>query len=1311
VDVNCAAIPENLLEAELFGYERGAFTDARQSKPGLFQTAHRGTIFLDEVGLLPESLQAKLLKVLEERAVRRLGSTHSEPIDVWIVSATNADLAAGIHERRFREDLYHRLAVIPLRMPPLRERTGDVIRLAEHFLARACDDYGLPAKRMAADARRALEMYAWPGNIRELSNLMERVALLCDDAVVGAAALELPVATTAAPIARAPAPAPVELPAPRTTGSAEDAMREHLAAVLERTGWNISRSAEELGLSRNTVRARIERFGLRPSAEPRARGASPAPAPAPMASPGRVSEPRPPAPPPPAASAPPVPLTGGPMRWERRRLTFLRATLLSRPEVGTLTDNTRALETMMDKIRIFGGRVAELGSTWVGAIFGLEAVEDAPLRAVHAAMAIDKAVQRARLGEGDPLATQIGIHSAEVLVGQAGQGPEVEADAKRAAWSALEWMLEGAEAGALLVTPEAAPLLERRFELTRRGGAARGLRVSGREGRARAGAGLARFAGRRQELDLIRSRLDSARAGRGQLVGVVGEAGIGKSRLLREFRESLRGERVTYLEGHCLSYGGAMPYLPLLEILRRAFRLEEGDTPERIADKVAEALTALRLDPVEAAPYVLQMLGVKDGTDALTALGPEAVLARTTEILRQVAARASARRPLVVVVEDLHWIDAASLALTPLVESLAGQPILVILTYRPDTRPPWTARSHVTQIALQPLSDEESLSVVHAVLARGDVAEPLVRAIVARGEGNPFFLEELARALAAPGAAHDPAVIPAGVQDLLLARINRLPAPLREVLQAASVLGREISPRALQPMLQTMTAGGDDLGAALRELVSLDFLYADSRGGETTHVFRHALTHEVAYGSLLERRRRELHGRAGRALQDLYAGRAEEVAELLAHHFGRSDDADKAVDYAILAAERAQRRWANAEALAHFDAALARLATVPDSRANRLRRIDAVLKQAEVKFALGRHAEHIQALESIRGLVEAETAADPRRRAAWYYWTGFLHSLTGGRPEVPIAYCREASSIADAGGFDDIRAFAECCLAHVYGVAGNLRAAIEAGERALALFEAQGNVWWACRTLWVINTAALYTGDWERSLEYCRRGLAHGQATNDARLKVVGLWRTGSVHIQRGDWQAGLACCREAAALAPSPFDAATIKAVEGFGLVKAGRLQDGIAELAEAVAWFERSQLRYTRSVTALRLAEGHLQAGDRRRAGEILERIIVDSREGGYRHVEGVAERLLGECALPADRAGAARHLAAAERILTEVGARNELARTRMGQATLRHADGDLAGARALLREALETFEALGTLDGPPRVRALLAELEDAR
>src|SRR5437879_4836593 len=163
VDVNCAAIPDTLLEAEMFGFERGAFTDARRSKPGLFQAAHRGTIFLDEVGLLPEALQAKLLKVLEERSVRRLGATRDEPIDVWILTATNEDLRAAIQGRRFREDLYHRLAVLTLSLPPLRERGADILILAEHYLGRACADYGVSAKTLAAAAPAALRGYAWPG--------------------------------------------------------------------------------------------------------------------------------------------------------------------------------------------------------------------------------------------------------------------------------------------------------------------------------------------------------------------------------------------------------------------------------------------------------------------------------------------------------------------------------------------------------------------------------------------------------------------------------------------------------------------------------------------------------------------------------------------------------------------------------------------------------------------------------------------------------------------------------------------------------------------------------------------------------------------------------------------------------------------------------------------------------------------------------------------------------------------------------------------------------------------------------------------
>jgi len=166
VDINCAAIPDTLLEAELFGYERGAFTEARRSKPGLFHAAHRGTIFLDEITLLPIGLQAKLLKVVEERTVRRLGATAGEPVDVWILSATNEHVALLVQERRFREDLYHRLTVMTLNVPPLREREGDVVRLAEHFLNRACADYGLAPRRLSVDARERILAYSWPGNVR-----------------------------------------------------------------------------------------------------------------------------------------------------------------------------------------------------------------------------------------------------------------------------------------------------------------------------------------------------------------------------------------------------------------------------------------------------------------------------------------------------------------------------------------------------------------------------------------------------------------------------------------------------------------------------------------------------------------------------------------------------------------------------------------------------------------------------------------------------------------------------------------------------------------------------------------------------------------------------------------------------------------------------------------------------------------------------------------------------------------------------------------------------------------------------------------
>ena len=275
VELNCAAIPEHLVESELFGYERGAFTDARQSKRGLLQVADRGTLFLDEVGLLPIPVQGKLLKVLEDPHVRPLGSTQSEPVNVWIIAATNEDLEAKVREQQFRVDLYHRLAVLTLWMPPLRERREDVDLLVDHALARTCEKYGLPAQRLTLgpDARATLRAYDWPGNVRELNSVIERVVLLSPPGVVTAEMLGLGEAGRLSAV-RGPEAGPPP---------SGDAERDRLGDALARTGWNISRTAALLGITRNTVRARMARFGLRapgrPPEEPEPRvAAGPAPA-------------------------------------------------------------------------------------------------------------------------------------------------------------------------------------------------------------------------------------------------------------------------------------------------------------------------------------------------------------------------------------------------------------------------------------------------------------------------------------------------------------------------------------------------------------------------------------------------------------------------------------------------------------------------------------------------------------------------------------------------------------------------------------------------------------------------------------------------------------------------------------------------------------------------------------------------------------------------------------------------------------------------------------------------------------------------
>ena len=491
--INCAALPEHLVEAELFGFEPGAFTDARRAKPGLFEIAGGGTLFLDEIGLLHEPAQAKLLTALEERVVRRLGATRGEAVDVSIIAASNLDLEAAARERRFREDLYHRLAVVTLMLPPLRERGGDIVVLAEAFLERACREYGLPPKTLDADARARLRAYPWPGNVRELANVMERVALLTDAAAVSARMLELGPGRASADGSAAGAPAP---------HTADDAARHQLLSALEETGWNISVTARRLGITRNTVRARIARYELRsPGLPPHPDPPEPEPLPLAPALPAEPQKIPAIAEPGPSVARRPV----RPLRWISRRVTFLRVRA-----VGERRDDSygwsRLAESFVDKLEAFGGRLAALSPLGFLAVFGAEPMEDVSRRAAHAAIAMASAAERARRESPEVPPVRLALHSDQVELAETRDGIEIDSDAQRRALELLDGLSEAVGDGVIAVSDAAVGFLARHFNLARGpapgpGGAVVHALRGHEAGAATAGHRTA-FVGRREELEL-----------------------------------------------------------------------------------------------------------------------------------------------------------------------------------------------------------------------------------------------------------------------------------------------------------------------------------------------------------------------------------------------------------------------------------------------------------------------------------------------------------------------------------------------------------------------------------------------------------------------------------------------------------------------------------------------------------------------------------------------------------------------------------------------------------------------------------------
>ncbi len=960
VDLNCAAIPETLLEAELFGYERGAFTDAHRSKPGLFQVARGGTLFLDEIGLLPRGLQAKLLTVIEQSSVRRLGATKSEPTDVSIIAATNEPLLSAVLERRFREDLYHRLAVLTLELPPLRERRGDIDLLADRLLAHVCAEYKMPLKPLGDDARTALRTYRWPGNVRELGNVIERAVLMSDTDTITARVLDLPGGASGHPAGQSRAPA------------TDDFNRERLLEALDRTGGNITRTAALLGLTRNTVRARMRSYGVRsPGTD------EPASAPETTSGTSDVTTPRPP-----GRLEQPSPTS---VRWERRRVTLLRAHILAALETPSSVI-TRVLGSLIEKVHSFGGQVNEVKRQGVVAIFGHEPVEDAPRRAATAALAMMKVLEREQRSGAlsAEVSLAIAIHVERVALARIGGRAVIEQEATGQASAALD-ELEPIAGGEIALSGAARGFLLRSFEVQPRPHARAGShRLLGRWS-APGGAQPATFIGRRPEIGLLQGLLDRAMVGHGQIVTLVGEPGIGKSRLLHEFAQSTRAQGVVTREGRCASYGVHVPYFPVIELLQTVCDIEETDPIETVDAKVVATLRPLGDAAVASAPYLQYLLFPRTGGE-LSDRSPDAIKARTLEAIRRLVLAQQERRTLLIAIEDLQWIDQTSAELLAfLATTISRTRVLLMLTCRKGYRAEWLARSNATQLAVGPLSDPESRQLVESVLGARPAADALVARILDRGEGNPLFLEELARSIREHHDEASSPAVPGTLQDVVAARIDGLAEADKHVLEVASVIGREVSVSLLQ---EASGLSADELGASLGRLQSGEFVYATGFGAEAEYAFKHALTHEVTYANVPEDARAPLHARVLTALLELTPDTRERRPETLARHSTAAGRHGEAIDYWYRAGQLAIKRSAHEDAIVHLTEALRLLAAQPDAEKRAAQEVAIQLALAtSLTAARGYAAPEVgHTLARIRALADRLDAAAQELAVRWTLW-------------------------------------------------------------------------------------------------------------------------------------------------------------------------------------------------------------------------------------------------------------------------------------------------------------------------------------
>jgi class 3 adenylate cyclase/tetratricopeptide (TPR) repeat protein len=647
-------------------------------------------------------------------------------------------------------------------------------------------------------------------------------------------------------------------------------------------------------------------------------------------------------------------------------------------EVHQIMDG--CFKILMDEIHKYEGTINQFTGDGVMALFGAPvAHEDHAQRACYAALSVQKAIgeyeEKMKKDTGIEFKMRIGINSGHVIVGSIGDDLRMDYTAVGDTTNLASRMESAASPGNVLVSKNTHRLVKDFFEfeipseidvkgkdeLQEAYGLLRTSAVYTRF-KASVAKGLTRFVGRKNSMPALMEVYEKAKSGSGQVVGIVGEAGVGKSRLLLEFRNRTIQDQYTYLEGRCLHYGGAMVYLPVLDILRSYFEIKEEDREYVIKKKINDKTLELDEKLTSVIPPFQDLLSLEVDDEEYVKLEPKQKREKTFEAIRDLLIRLSQDKPLVVAIEDLHWIDKTTEEFIDyLIGWLASSPILLILLYRPEYTHQWGSKSYYSKLGLSQLTPKSSAELVQAVLEEGEVAPELRDLILNRAAGNPLFMEEFTYTLLENGSIEkrdnqyvlstkvSNIQVPDTIQGIIAARMDRLEDNLKRTMQVASVIGRDFAFR----ILHTVTGMREELKSYLLNLQGLEFIYEKSLFPELEYIFKHALTQEVAYNSLLQKRRKEIHEHIGKAIEQIYADRLEEFYEMLAYHYSKSETFEKAYQYNKLSGDKAKRIFSSFEAFGFYKGSLNILSRMDVNEQNKRRQIEVCISISDSLYPLG----------------------------------------------------------------------------------------------------------------------------------------------------------------------------------------------------------------------------------------------------------------------------------------------------------------------------------------------------------------------